>query len=360
MFCLVLDQPQHSDPRARGLAHGEAFKKQIHELAQIRRHLLRKYLKNFSVLEIDQLAYDHVLFFKKKEPKLFAEFHGIAEGSNLNLIDLMILNHYTDLRDFTKKGKKQNNNDEGGCSVVSTQTKTNAYCGQTWDMHSSATDYMTLIELKDPKSKQKAAVLTVTGCLALAGVNQSGVTVLINNLHSYETKVALPWPALVRLLLEKPSAKAATTFLKTHLPSSGRNFLICDPKESIQVEVTGKKSEVIGAISQSKPGHLFHTNHYVGKLRKTEILSLQSKTTKIRHESLTRYFSEHSAESMNWETVIQDILCGGKNPGVCIPRLNQSPNDTATCGGMMVDLKNKRSLFFGGTYQTHDHQEIKI
>src|SRR5690606_5823501 len=159
-----------------------------------------------------------------------------------------ILNNYTDMRDFSYPS-------DGGCSTWSVRTEQEYIAGQTWDMHASATPYILHLTIQDAIGP--IHILTVTGCLGLSGVNPQGVSVFINNMHCSETAVQLMWPALVRSLLQKPTAQDALNFLKENLPCSGHNYLICDPTESINVETTGLRYDV---THQSQgPAIYFHT-----------------------------------------------------------------------------------------------------
>ncbi|MEZ4338698.1 MAG: hypothetical protein R3B82_18935 [Sandaracinaceae bacterium] len=49
--------------------------------------------------------------------------------------------------------------------------------GQTWDMHGSVEPYVCMLEMM-------IFAFSITGCLALAGMNDAGLGVCINNLKS--------------------------------------------------------------------------------------------------------------------------------------------------------------------------------
>jgi isopenicillin-N N-acyltransferase-like protein len=328
-------------PRARGLAHGEQFRSQIHALSEIRRGLLQKYLKRKTMLEIDELAFEQARVLAGY-PDFYAEFTAIAESAHLSLVDLVILNNYTDMRDF---------GGEGGCSVVALRNSRETLAGQTWDMHASATPHM--LHLSTPE----AEILTVVGCLGLAGVGRKGVGVLINNLHSHEFQVGLIWPALVRGMLLESSARAARTYMEKNLPCSGHNYLLVDAEEALNVEATGKRIATTAELKA--PGVTFHTNHYVDPaLAKTEILSLQSKTTHARHLALEKYFAATPVESLDSQKLCEDVFAGAKAPAVCVHPPAGDPHGAMTCGGMLLDFRKRTGLSFGGLYQSGDHHRF--
>lgn len=344
-------------PRQRGEQHGESFRKQIQELAEIRRELVLSYLKPMPLLQVETLALAQAQFLSKKHPDLYEEFCGIAEASKLSAVDLIILNNYTDMRDFSSESTFSLGD---GCSVFSIKTATETFCGQTWDMHASAKPYVLHLTVPAVQKTPRMEVLTVTGCLGLAGFNERGVVVLINNLSCTETEVKLIWPALVRKMLEKSSAQEAFQSLTQNLPCSGHNYLICDPKESLNIETTAKQYEVTGKISSE--GVLFHTNHFIGKLKNKEITERLSQTTHKRYDSLEKYFKKVSPEKLTRTQWIRDLFIQGEPcHTICQPRPDpvREPHGPMTCGGLWVDLKAHEAEFFGGLYQDKDIRSVR-
>jgi isopenicillin-N N-acyltransferase like protein len=341
-------------PRERGLKHGEAFRKQIHELAEIRHGLLQKYLMDMDAYEREKLALAQIEYMKTETPELFQEFCGIADGAHITLTELAIINNYTDMRDF---GNIPDTEDPGGCSTFAVSTGDRIICGQTWDMHASATPFILHLKIDEPVKKE---VLTVTGGLALAGVNEFGVSVFINNMHSTEASMGIIWPALVRLMLDEKTADEAYEVLIKDLPCSGHNYLICDRSQVINVETTGLRHEVTARLRAQVPGSTFHTNHYVGKLAETEKMGRQSSTTRARYQALEAYFAKEKPESLTIEKLQEDILGGGETPAVCLKRPTDDPHGPMTCGGVIVDLGNNVGEMYAGEYVDGDRVGMKI
>src|SRR5690606_15525378 len=143
-----------------GHAHGETFRNQIHQLVDIRRGLARGFFWNAKETALETYALAHIEALKKA-PNLFDEFNAIANSANVSLVDLMILNNYTDLRDFSVVDKSRKND---GCSVIGLQTGSRTLVGQTWDMHASATPFTVFMEIDEESSGTQMKVLTLTGC----------------------------------------------------------------------------------------------------------------------------------------------------------------------------------------------------
>lgn len=332
---------QEKNPKKVGQIHGETFRKEIRELSEIRKELLRDYLKDWSWEDIEALSKKMVRRLKDF-PDLFEEFSGICEASHVSEAELVVLNNYTDIRDFSKN---RQNAAEDGCSIFVVKNQRTNLCGQTWDMHASARPYA--LQMSFPDSH----FLTVVGCLALTGVNSFGVSVFINNMHCTETNEnGLMWPALVREMLKQKSAQAALRLLKTTLPCSAHNYLVCDREESFNIETTGQRFEVTSHITQKGAG--FHTNHFVGELKGTEILSRQSPTTHHRYVALQNYLGVEREQTKS--EIFQELFQKGQTAKTILIPKPDDPHGGATCGGMIVDYQKSEVEFFMGLYEKKD------
>ena len=187
---LVLDQ---SSPKARGEAHGVHFRKQIHALYEIRRELTLGRTDLETEDNLLALAKLHLPLAERYDAELFAELKGIASGADISLEALVVVNHYTDLRDLSRAEL-----DDGGCSVLYAPGPPSVL-GQTWDMHGSATDFVCILEVKS--GDEHTALFSITGCLGMTGLNTHGLGMTINNLNSRDAKVGILWPDLRTSLL---------------------------------------------------------------------------------------------------------------------------------------------------------------
>lgn len=334
------------DPHSWGLQHGEELRQPIQELNEIRKGLLNGYLKGWTQEAISQLCLDHANTLEKRYPRFYQECLGISKASGVSLEDLMALNAYTDLRDFSAG---DNTRVEDGCSIVALKSSKANYAAQTWDMHGSATPYMLLLEVEDPHPMH---ILTVTGCLGLAGVNTHGLSVMINNMHCKETsRSGLVWPGLVRLMLAQSNVQEAAQSLAQNIPSSGHNYLLFDANNSVNIETTGLKWEQTGAIKNNDNAFLFHTNHYVGSLAKEEIMERQSPTTHKRYKALQELCIKENAQTMDGASLRKELFIEGSVcKSICIPASSKDPHAGATCGGLEVDHLTRKATAFQGLW----------
>ena len=325
-------------PLEKGLMHGEHYKKEIRELAGLRMALLRQYLFDTSRMEA---IVDKQLAVLAHHADLHAEFCGIARAAGCSLLELAVLNNYTDLRDFAPTDE--------GCSLFGVLDQGVLLCGQTWDMHASARPYALHIELEDPV---RTHVLSLTGCLGMAGVGARGVAVLINNLWSDETAAGLMWPALVRELLLQPTAATAGDYLIQHMPSSGRNYLLCGPDGACNIECTGRRhAQTFGGTA----GLVLHTNHYLSGLAATQKPLKKDSTSLQRLQDLQTYFAAGGRHDL--QSLSRDILAGEKVKTVNIPQ-PAHPDMPMTCGGLILDMPARRGRAFAGNYGEGDWRDI--
>ncbi len=345
------------DAKSIGQAHGETFRNQIHQLVDIRRGLARGFFANAKETALETYSLAHIESLKKA-PELFEEFHAIATAANVSLVDLMILNNYTDLRDFSATDKSRKND---GCSVIGVRSQTHTLVGQTWDMHASATPFTVYMEIDEAFSGAHIKALTLTGCLGLAGVNSYGVSAMINNMHCTEVNSkGLAWNALVRKVLRSKTAQAGVQVIEKNLPCSGHSYLIADKDTIINVETTGLQVSTTSKIS-GKTGHCFHTNHYLcATLRKYENMERQSKTTHQRYQALETFFKDKDYNALGLTDFERELFSeGAVADAICMPA-PLDPHGPMTSGGLVLDLTERKGMAFQGIYNDKNHIQFEF
>ena len=158
----IITYDKDKTPQEWGQAHGEEFSRAIKELFEIRKGLMLE--KNPALKrELKPLALEQWEATKKWAPYLSPELLGIAEGSGLELEDIVLLNNYTDFRDIALPDE--------GCSTIHVQSDKGHSSGQTWDMHGSAKNYLSLIKVPSTKDTPESVVFSLVGCVGMMGVN---------------------------------------------------------------------------------------------------------------------------------------------------------------------------------------------
>jgi isopenicillin-N N-acyltransferase-like protein len=326
-------EPKHT-ARERGRAHGEAFRGMIAEVAAIRMELCLKVGGFRSEAEVRAISKDHVPILERFDRELAEELAGIAEGAALSVEDVVVLNHYTDLRDL---GSKTAMTEE--CSAVYARGSA-ALLGQTWDMHGSAEGYVMMLGVPARGDRPAAWLLSITGCLGMTGLNSRGVGITINNLKSLDAVPGIVWPALVRRALDVQSAaEARDVVLKAPL-GSGHHYLVASEHAAYGIETSGTERRVVFTDEHTASASVFvHTNHCLDPIVAAKSTTAGSHTTVERYDVLSRSIDERPIfdRADLWtrlgshETYPRAVCTHMSSPSV--------PHESKTCGGIVMDLR---------------------
>lgn len=355
----VIELTPGASSRQWGQSHGESFRGEIRSLAALRTHLTVRIGGFDDEAEVLGVAERHLPVLERYDRELFDEFMGIAEGAGVTAAQLVVVNHYTDLRDIKRsKGPagagaaEADLGDPGGCSILWSRAPAGAelpILAQTWDMHASAIPYVAALRVPERDGRPAAVLLTITGCLGMCGMNRLGVGIAINNLASTDARVGIVWPALVRrALVESDAAAARDRVLEAPL-GSGHHYLVADREGAYGIETSGAERKVVFAATAlgageragsdgSGPSFYVHTNHCIdGEIAACSRIPPGS-TTQDRydslHASLTRRPLAGVADA--WARLGSD---DGYPRSVCTNMATaKTPHAAATCGAIAMEL----------------------
>lgn len=332
----VFSFEKNASYKERGLSHGEQFKKEIKELLDIRFSLIKERRPDFSGEKLNELA--NLQFEKTKQsfPDIFLELEGIKEAAGLTVLDIIVLNNYTDFRDIEFK--------EEGCSTLSIKRDDRAISSFTWDMHGSAINYILLLDIPETESTPAAKILSHVGCIGMSGFNSSGNLVTINNLNTIDTKPAPIWPAAVRKILEQQSLIGMREVIKNLDVGGGRNYLIADSQNAENWEVSPSKKVLLSSLQSS--AEIFHTNHILSpELKELEIKSAVSSTTHNRHQVLDK-----NLKNANTLSDVKALILNhdGEPKSICSHYQSSSQDPSKTCAACVVDFKEEKAIFWRG------------
>ncbi len=329
------------DPCARGRAHGELWREQIKELTSLRMELILERSAFVTESQVLTAAAAHLPVLERLDVELHQELLGIAQGADLSAGHLVVLNHYTDLRDvppelFAFPSNTPTDGDPGGCTAIYLNGIQGPVLAQTWDMHATAEPFVRMLRIKPKGSEEESLCFTLTGCLGMAGLGHHGVGVTINNLSSTDGQVGMVWPALVRKLLRQSSADDAYGVLMNTPLSSGHHYMIADGRDFHGVETSGK----IKLRTQRGPraAHV-HTNHcFDPLLRQHESVSKLS-TSFARMNMATTLYAQQRPSTLDevW------ALLGshdGHPRSICAHQDEErgDPSASRTCGRLAMRL----------------------
>jgi isopenicillin-N N-acyltransferase like protein len=339
----TFELPPGRSAREQGRAHGEEFRGEIGSLAEIRLFLTCR-MGGGNRAQVVDLAERHLPALERYDRRLADEVAGIAEGAATTPAMIMVLNHYTDLRDHRfESGPSAGITD--GCSTVWLRGPDGALCGQTWDMHASSVPYVLMLRQPEQDGRPAAWLLSLTGCLGMAGMNQHGVALCVNNLPATDARIGAAWTAVVRRALDQPTAAAARDALIDAPIGSGRHFLVADRDQAFGVEVSGSRRAVVFASpaedrqarSDGNRGRYYvHTNHSLDPeiAARTQIAPGATTVDRFRFldARLDARLPVDSAEV--WQLLGSEE---GYPRSVCSNQATpEDPHGAATCGGLVM------------------------
>ena len=308
-----------------GRSHGEEFKVAIKELVEIRRELMLQ--KNPRLIShLTRLAHEQFDVTKDFCPEICEELNGIAQGSDLTVEDIVILNNYTDFRDIQLP--------EEGCSTIHKKNEKVNVVGQTWDMHSSAKDYACVIKAPTQEHIPASISFSLVGCVGMMGVNSNKLFTGVNNINTTNAKVGLIWPALVRKCLMAIDLDELRTILTTSPVTSGHNYIIADFNKGEHWEISPGIIEKV--LDSEIDNHIFHTNHCLGpQTKEVEDKTSHSSTTLPRFDILTSKYDQVSSQD---EFIALLKSHEGYPKSICSHFESGAQDPSMTCGGGTFDF----------------------
>jgi len=352
----TLELPAGASPREWGRIHGESFRGEVKALSAIRTYLCTRIGGFSGTAAVRDAADAHLPVLERYHAGLYQELLGIAEGADVPPADVVIVNHYTDLRDLSPdptrwrpapEAAAEGEGGAGGCSVILADTPTGRVLAQTWDMHATAIPYVMMLRVPASNAGPASWLLTLTGCLGLAGMASSRVAVGINNLYSSDATVGVVWPAMVRRALHTATAPAARDLILASPIGSGHHYVVADRRAAFGIETSGVLRKVIfhadapgagqgaGAIGSAQ---YCHTNHCLD----ADVAAVSSisptSTTRERLVWLERSLAARPIADLDdvWTRMGSQE---GWPKSVCTNMSTpDNPHGTATCGAIAMNL----------------------
>ena len=245
----------------RGYMHGELLTDEILELSELE----IKSILDATDLERDQiqsLSDDYLRLASDYSENLVEELTGIADGAGVPLFQILTLNLFLDLYDLWLPSNSKRITmgcTSFGLSPVVTKTRS-TLIGQNLDLHEHFQKYAVVFRICNPDDTTML-VYSFAGILGCAGMNSSGIGVVINKLFTFDGKPGVPYPFIIRECLSQPNLSNAIGAAVGASRASGMNYLLCDASEIVNVETTAERC----AFLYTHDGFIGHTNNYLSQ-----------------------------------------------------------------------------------------------
>jgi isopenicillin-N N-acyltransferase-like protein len=241
-----------------GIQHGTILKKEIAEIISAWKENTSNALgKDADVVLKDFFKYaDFDESIKKWTPDLYEEVRGIAEGSDQELNDIMVLNLLDEFWVYV------NNLNNHHCSALGVPSRGGnpGYISQNMDLENYTDGFQVLMRLNRTDKRPEQLILTHPGLIALNGLNEEGVGVCVNTLMQLKASSnGLPVAFVVRRIINSTNKQDLLSFIQTINHASGQNYIIGFKGEVYDFEASANK--VVRYNPNNENGTIYHTNH---------------------------------------------------------------------------------------------------
>jgi isopenicillin-N N-acyltransferase-like protein len=219
--------------------------------------------------------------------------------------------------------------------MIWSQTPTGRILAQTWDMHATAIPYVMVLGIPESEDGPAARLLTVTGCLGMAGMNASRVAIAINNLYSTDATLGVVWPAMVRRALHEDTAADARDAIARSPIGSGHHYFVADKTSAFSLEASGTRRRMI--FAGEKPQYC-HTNHCLDDDVAARSKVPPTSTTYDRMKWLEHDLGRQGLKDLDdaWRRLGSE---DGWPKSICTNMATpEAPHGTATCGAIAMNM----------------------
>jgi isopenicillin-N N-acyltransferase-like protein len=232
-------------------------------------------------------------------PDLVEECRGIAKGAGLKFEEIFNINCFLDMYDYVLLPSTRWKPWLGrvGCTTLAvsgqaTEDKNDVIIGQNYDLDQPETfqEASTILKLS-PDNGPSVILYTIAGAVGCAGLNSSGIGIVINKLWPSDAGPGVPCCFLVRKALQKDLISDVLESVATTKRASGTHFLITNSTGDIfSLEVTATKHEIVIPTD----GVYAHTNHYlVQELKPFDISGPWIGNSFVRLSRIRRHLHEN-------------------------------------------------------------------
>lgn len=204
--------------------------------------------------QVRQIAQGFMDSLAKLAPHLLDEMKGLAEGAEVDLLDIIALNVRTEIAFGIFKEDKETD----GCTAL--YWKEHGILAQNWDWLQEQQDNLIVLHAS-PTDKPQINIVTEAGIVGKIGLNDCGVGVCLNAIRAKGlSESKFPIHIALRLALEQTSAKSAIDLLTSVGGASPGHILIGDGNMAQGLEISAYD---VQKMDCGDNGFLIHTNHYL-------------------------------------------------------------------------------------------------
>ena len=236
-------------PREMGRQLGEAARQEIRGFVEMALEQVNRIASVAKAEAIDRCQ-QTLPFIRNYNPAHLEEIRGMAEGSGVAVLDLILL-----------QIRNQFGASDSACTAFSLAPEITAGKGsivaQNWD-NDPDLDPFTLVLIRRPVGKPSHLNVTQAGLIGYIGFNDLGIGVCLNTLPAPSRTLGVPHYFTVRAILESSDLEEAVQAVSRARLAIPANILLATPQGPANLEVT---IDDVHVLQDERRGFLAHTNH---------------------------------------------------------------------------------------------------
>lgn len=205
---------------------------------------------DFTKGDLESAAADYQAFLLEESPELLEQYKAMAEGSGVELEDLLAFN----VLEEQVVG-------DGCTTIIATGSATQGDKAYYHKNRDASRGYKQVVLQIVPEGGNKFIGITSAGSSGIAmGINEHGVSVGNNVLHTWDRGSGYGNLTVIRMALENAeNAQEAVSYIQDLPRSSGSVYGIADKEEGAFLETTHSAYAVKWVVDEA----MAHTNHYI-------------------------------------------------------------------------------------------------
>ncbi len=343
-------------PYQIGCQIGEACRQQIHHSLSNAHNLLA------SASDQLQLTWDsaqiqarkYIPFAEERYPRYVEELEGIADGADVSLDDLFVLNGMeavtTDALHLTKCTSMAVNQERTANGHVLVAHN------EDWVPEDEPDVFILHVT---PDEEPPFLAMTYGGLLPNIGFNAHGISQCCDSVYPSDCRIGIPRLVAPRAVLGAPTPSEAIRHMLAPHRAAGYNHLLAhESGEMYNVEVSARKF----AVLYGHDGYLAHTNNYLDPdMQAVEQDSDELVSTRVRYFRalrLLRQTEKHTTETL--QAIQRDHI--NYQDSICNHAVDDSrPMDREkTIMAMVMDLTDRKMIACWGNPCENKYYEYEL
>ena len=347
----------------QGLAHGEALKESI--IKNIEIYVIR--FENEAGISKNELLENSGIYLnilREQSPEYVNGMNGIAESSNLELLEIAMLNLRYELL-YHALGKKLQSDAVDGCTsfAVLPEAAENNHLlvGQNWDWIPDVECMLTTSI--DPDGLQRMAFTEAGIFGGKPGMNSEGVGLAVNGMYSTAddwSRFQKPFHLRCYEVLRSKNIEEALGALAGTPRSCTANFILGHASSrAVDIELAPDSLRLIDPVG----GVLVHANHLVDpkKTGVSEPENPRRHLSEFRHSRMEKLLNEQKPLNVD---IVQEILKDHDHQpqSLCRHRDDSLPESqhTITKTAMIMDLEERKMWVTNGQPCKTEFEEFAL